>query len=326
MSQDLRNDGPAPITPGVPPSGGERQEVASGFFRSIHPVFYALLSLFLVFFFYQIVGGGIALLIAGGSVNQENVALVRWTTLIGQLLFILVPTVVLARLRERRVLEFFRIHVPDYRHVIAAVVAVFALQQVLVGYMALQDLIPLPTELQKFLDLVKKLYEETYKLLLVAHTPFEFVEVLVVVAFVPAISEELLFRGLVQRNFEAVTGGLPGAVLAGLIFGAYHLIPTSFVPLAVLGIFLGFVVYRTGNITVAMAAHFFNNFVACAAIYLKLDEDFVAIAPSGTTTTVSMIINSGVFAVVFLGATLYLVTVTRTVRTEQSPSTIGHGT
>ncbi len=315
MNEDL-----IPPVSAVPPPAPAPQGEETGFFRRIHPVAFALLSLVFVFFLYQIVGGGIALLVAGGTISGENVALVRWTTLLGQIIFILVPTIFLARLRERRLLEFFRLHVPDLRQVIAAVVGVFALQQMLVGYIAVQDLIPLPTELQKFLDLVKKLYDETYRLLLVAHSPLEFSAVLVIVALTPAVSEELLFRGLVQRNFESVAGGWRGAVLAGLIFGAYHLIPTSFVPLAILGIYLGFLVYRTGNITVSMAAHFFNNFVACAAVYMQIDEDFIAVSPTGGVTTASMIVNFVVFAVVFLGATSYLMVITRPVPTNQFPS------
>jgi hypothetical protein len=299
------------LSPGTPPAAQGPEEEEAGFFRRIHPAVFALLSLVLVFFLYQLLGGGIALIVTGGKITEENVNLVRWTTLIGQVLFILIPTIVLVRLRERRIGEFFRLHVPDYRQVIAAVIAVFALQQMLVGYMALQDLIPLPPELQKILDMVKKLYEETYRLLLVTRSPLEFTGVVIIVALVPAVSEELLFRGLVQRNFEMVAGGWRGALLAGIIFGGYHLIPTSFVPLSILGIFLGFLVFRTGNIVVAMSAHFFNNFVACAAVYMQLDEDFVVVSPSGGVTAASMVANFAVFAVVFLGATSYLLYITR---------------
>ena len=290
---------------GHPPE--ERRTLLGG----MHPVLFAFLSLVAVFFLYQIVAGGIVLIIAGGKVTEDNVALMRWTTLIGQLLFILVPTLLLVRLRVNRVREFLRLHIPDVRDLVAAVVAVFALQQMLVGYMALQDLIPLPDQLQRFLDTIKKLFEESYRLLLVAHSPWELAGVIVVVALTPALSEELLFRGLVQRSLEHVAGPWRGAILTGLIFGCYHLLPTSVVPLSVLGIFFGFLVFRTGNITVAMVAHFVNNLIACVAVYLQVDEDFVALVPSGNASTISMIGNFALFAVVFLAATLYLVHRTR---------------
>lgn len=300
-----------PRTPDVPPDNAPEQPASPTVFQRVHPVLYALLSLMIVFFLYQVVAGVLAFVVTGGRITEESIGLVRWMTLLGQLVFILVPTIILTRLRHRHLLEFFRVRIPDYREVLATVVAVFALQQMLVGYMAVQDMIPLPTEVQRLIDVIKKLYEETYRLLVVAHSPLEFLGVVIVVALVPAIVEELLFRGLVQRNLEDAAGGMRGAVLAGLIFGAYHLIPTSLIPLALLGVYFGFIVVRTQNITVAMSAHFFNNFVACVAVYMRLDEDFVAVAPAGGATTGTMVVNFALFTVVFVAATLYLINITR---------------
>ena len=290
----------------------------------MHPVLFAIFALAVVFFLYQILGGGIVLLVSGMKITGESVGLVRWTTLGGQLLFILLPTILLARLRGRNLREFFRIRAPGYREVLAAIVGVFALQQMLVGYMALQDLIPLPHQLQEILDAVKKQFEEAYRLLIAAANPAEFLAVLIVVALVPAVTEELLFRGLVQSSMEEAAGGPTGALVTGVIFGAYHLIPTSFVPLAALGIYLGFLVYRTRSISVAMSAHFFNNFVACLAVYARVDEDFLAVAPSGGGGVVTMVANFLLFAVVFLASAAYLIMITQRPRvtseqTEQSP-------
>lgn len=299
----------------IPPdsrSGGRGPNV----FQRMHPVFFALVALAAIFFLYQIIGGGIVLLLTGGRFVHENVTLIRWTTAGGQLLLILVPTIVLARVRRPDLKQFFRLRVPGAAEVIAAVIGVFALQQMLVGYMAVQDLIPLPTQIQEFLDTIKRLYEDMYRVLLVARSPVEFVWVVIVVALVPAVTEELLFRGLVQSSMEESVGGLGGALLTGLIFGAYHLIPTSLIPLSALGIYLGFLVYRTKNITVAMAAHFFNNFVACTAMYAHIDEDFIAVAPSGSGGLVAMLVNFALFTVVFLASTAYLIFMTRAPRTD----------
>ena len=154
------------------------------------------------------------------------------------------------------------------------------------------------------------MFEETYRLLVTAHSPGEFVFVVLVVALTPAICEEFLFRGLVQRSFETVTVGIQGAIITGVIFAAFHLIPYSFVPLTVLGSYFGFIVYRSQNITVAISTHFFNNFIACTALYLQLNDDFVAIAPHRTPTSSLVFLNSAIFGVVFILATYYFVRVT----------------
>lgn len=279
------------------------------FLQRIGPVPFAVLALAVVFFLYQFVAGGITLILFGMRVSSDEVQLFRFATLVGQLLFILLPTVLLVRLRGERIAEYFRVAIPDYREIILTFVAVFALQQVLQGYMVMQDAIPLPAPLQRIVDELKAVFEETYRNLVTAHSPGEFVFVVVVIALTPAVCEEMLFRGLVQRSFEKVTVGLQGAVITGVIFAGFHLVPYSFVPLAVLGVYFGFIVYRTQNITVAISAHFFNNFVACTAVYLEMNDDFVAIAPDRTPTPSLVLLNTIVFVVVFLLATYYFIRV-----------------
>ena len=198
--------GPAPALP---------EEPRVPFLRRMNPVLFSLFTLALIFVLYQIVGGVITLIVARGQITLSNVTLVRWATLLGQVLFILVPTVWLARRRHGALLGFFRLHVPELRHLVATMVAVFALQQMLQAYMVVQDLIPLPGDLQRVLDALRKLLEETERVLVQANGPAEFLFVLLVVALVPAVSEELLFRGLVQRNLE-VAGGLKNLKLKAL--------------------------------------------------------------------------------------------------------------
>jgi len=274
--------------------------------QRMHPVAFCILALALIFVLYQLVGGVLTLLVAHWQITEANVTLVRWATILGQILFILVPTLLLARARHGGGAAFFRLRVPDLRDLVATMVGVFALQQMMQAYMVAQDMIPLPAGVQEFLDSMKRLLEETERLLVQANSPGEFLFVIAVVALVPALSEELLFRGLVQRNLEAFAGWR-GAVLTGLVFGVYHFNPFTLVPLAALGIYFGFIVYRSGNITLSMSAHFFNNFVACAAMYLHLDDNFVAVSPSAAPTLALAAWNFAAFAVVFCAATLYFI-------------------
>ncbi len=65
-----------------------------------------------------------------------------------------------------------------------------------------------------------------------------------------------------QRQIERSAGILWGIALTGIIFGAYHLQLTKIIPLSVLGIYLGFITWRTGSILPAVVVHFANNAVA----------------------------------------------------------------
>jgi len=297
------------------PSSGDPAPGPSGlprvpFLRRLSPVMFSLFTLAVIFVLYQLVGGVITVVVARGQITLGNVTLVRWATLLGQLLFILVPTVWLASRRHGDLPVFFRFRVPEIRHLVATMVAVFALQQMLQAYMVVQDMIPLPQELERLLDTLRKVLEETERILDQANSPGEFLFVLVVVALVPAVSEELLFRGLVQRNLEAAAGWR-GAVITGVIFGVYHFNPFTLVPLVALGVYFGFIVYRSGNITLSMSTHFFNNFIACSAAYLRLDDNFVALSPGAAPTLTLAASNFALFSLVFVAATLYFIHSTR---------------
>jgi membrane protease YdiL (CAAX protease family) len=279
--------------------------------RRLPPVPFALAVLVVIFLTYQLAGGVVTFLLFGGKVIPDNVSLMRWATLGGQILFLLVPTVLIARLRPPGPGFFFRWRIPDYREIILVCIAVFALQQVLQVYLMVQDTIPLPGPVRQVVEEFKRLIEETYRLLVTAHSPGELGFVVLVAAVVPAVCEELLFRGVVQRSFEQGTNGLRAALITGVIFGAYHLSPFTIVPLAVLGMFFGFVLYRTDNILVSMAAHFFNNFIACLATYFRFEADMVSVIPGDVFSPIVIALNFLFFGLVFVAATYYFIRMTQ---------------
>jgi len=286
----------------------------------IPPIVFAVLTLCLVFFLYQVIGGIATFIFIGEMPNEENMNTVRWLTVVGQVLLMLIPTLLLARLRHGREINFFRFKTPDLRQVVATVIGVFALQQVLQGYLMLQESVPLPQGVQQFIDEWGKRVEEIYKLLVTSRSFSEFLFVSLVVAVVPAFTEELLFRGLVQRNVERVAGGLKAAVATGVVFAAFHLNPLTIIPLAALGVYFGFIVYRSANISLAITTHFFNNFLACVAAYMSLDEDFLVMSP-GTQPSPSVVaFNSFLFLVVFALSTFSLVRLTAQAQPEPDRS------
>lgn len=83
---------------------------------------------------------------------------------------------------------------------------------------------------------------------------------LVVIALLPALGEELLFRGAVQRIFISWIRNPHVAIwLTGAIFSFIHFQFLGFLPRMVLGALLGYLVYWTGSLWPSIAAHFANN-------------------------------------------------------------------
>ncbi len=83
---------------------------------------------------------------------------------------------------------------------------------------------------------------------------------LFVVALIPAVGEELFFRGLVQRQFQELAGNrIAAVVLTAFVFSALHMQFFGFLPRFALGIVLGLLYSWSGSIWLPVLAHFVNN-------------------------------------------------------------------
>ena len=100
-------------------------------------------------------------------------------------------------------------------------------------------------------------------------SPVRFLVGVLVVAVVPAVAEELFFRGAVQRNLVAWFSPHVGVWLAAAIFSAIHFQFFGFFPRFVLGLVLGYLYQWSGNILVPMAAHFTQNGFQLLLLYLQ---------------------------------------------------------
>lgn len=75
------------------------------------------------------------------------------------------------------------------------------------------------------------------------------------------ICEEVLFRGVIQRSFERL-GAFWAILITGFLFGLFHMDFQKLLGTFLLGVLIGFIVYRTNSLFAGMFAHFTNNALA----------------------------------------------------------------
>jgi membrane protease YdiL (CAAX protease family) len=97
---------------------------------------------------------------------------------------------------------------------------------------------------------------------LVEQTPL--VPTILAIALVPAISEELVFRGVLLRALATRLRASLAIALAAAVFAVYHLFPPQMVSTFLLGLVLGYLTLRAGSVVPAMLAHLLNNTIAIA--------------------------------------------------------------
>lgn len=92
---------------------------------------------------------------------------------------------------------------------------------------------------------------------------------LLLIAVLPAIGEELFFRGVMQRLIIQMVK-LPwlGVLITALLFSAVHMQLLGFVPRVLLGFLLGAIYLLSGNLWLSIAGHFLVNGIQVVAAYL----------------------------------------------------------
>ncbi len=100
---------------------------------------------------------------------------------------------------------------------------------------------------------------------------------IVLIALIPAIGEELLFRGAVQRILSEWTKNKHwGIWISALLFSALHLQFYGFIPRMLMGAVLGYSLLWTGSLWVPICGHFVNN---ASAVLLSYYEQRGSISP-----------------------------------------------
>lgn len=100
----------------------------------------------------------------------------------------------------------------------------------------------------------------------------EFMVNVFIIALLPAVAEELLFRGGIQRSFSRMFHNPHVAIwVSAFIFSAIHVQFFGFFPRLFLGAAFGYIYLWTGSLWYAMFAHFLNNaYAVCQAWYLQV--------------------------------------------------------
>jgi membrane protease YdiL (CAAX protease family) len=110
---------------------------------------------------------------------------------------------------------------------------------------------------------------EMTKLLTNFDSTTEFILGLVVIAVLPGIGEELVFRGLIQNELYRSNRNIHIAIwTSAFLFSAIHMQFFGFVPRLLLGALFGYLYYWSGNLLIPMVAHFFHNGFTLTMLYL----------------------------------------------------------
>jgi len=137
---------------------------------------------------------------------------------------------------------------------------------------SVNDMMKLPEFLRGMEEWMKATEKEAAKLteaFMQMPTVGSFLFNMLMIAVLPAIGEEFMFRGLIQRLLKEWLGNIHVAILiAALLFSAMHMQFYGFLPRLMLGIVFGYLFYWTGSLWIPIFAHFIQNGLVVTVTYL----------------------------------------------------------
>lgn len=239
-----------------------------------------ILLLCLFVFFYLVMNLG-ASLVAGERFGDNATAVTRIILVAQAVLAFIVPAVVTAVLVTRYPAQLLAINTtPNLRATVIAVCTLLVAIPALDVITIYNEALPLPHEIAKFMQHSENAARTSVEAAIGPHTFVSFIMAFLVLGVMAGLSEELFFRGALQRILS--TGGLNvhGAIwITAIVFSGMHMQIYGFMPRLLLGAFFGYVLYWTGSLWLPILLHIINN-----TIYLLLNynnSDTVPALPQG---------------------------------------------
>lgn len=132
-------------------------------------------------------------------------------------------------------------------------------------------------------------------------SPAYFLISFLVIAIIPALGEELLFRGIIQNKLWEASNIHVAIWVTGILFGVIHMQFYGVIPRILLGVIFGYLYYWSGTLWIPILAHFINNGFTLFVLYLnnigELSYDI-----ESQEVPLSMVLP---FAIIFLAAIIY---------------------
>lgn len=253
----------------------------NGFFHTAKPFTKLLLVLFLMLTCYLVVFGlGILVSIPVFKIStrevisiiednryENHIAMVKMLQVLYSTGLFLVPALLAAFLINKKTWDFLSVkRYPDLKVVMLITLLMLAIIP-LINYIAfLNESLSLPDRWSALMDRIHQ-SDETARGMMKAFLTTDSIGGLLfnlfMIALIPAVGEELLFRGILQRIFsDWFRNRHLGIWVVALLFSIMHYQFMGFLPRIILGASFGYLYIWTRSIWAPILAHFLNNGIA----------------------------------------------------------------
>lgn len=206
---------------------------------------------------------------SGGTSSIEVLKLLQIFISTGMFI---VPALVFARLESKKWTEYLSLNGFPLILVLISILIMFSSAPILELSSELNKSMKLPgflKELESWMLQKELEMAEMTKQLLKMNSAGTLMINLLMLAVIPALGEEFIFRGSLQKIFLRWTKNKHVAIwVTAIIFSAIHFQFYGFLPRMLLGALFGYLLIWSGTIWIPVLAHFINNSVAVITAYV----------------------------------------------------------
>ncbi len=258
-------------------------------FRDSSPFVKILFSVFIIlvgFTVFMVLGMLLAWVIFGlgleglsGKINPSdpnNAPVLKFLQACFSIGLFVFPPFVIALFFHGKIGEYLKLNKkPSVYLVFLSVLLIFFSLPLVNFLVMLNERINFPDSLKGLEEIFKKMEDEaqqTTNMFLSTKSFGTFLINLLVIALIPAVGEELLFRGIFQRIFHEWSKNIHIAIfLSAFIFSAMHMQFYGIIPRLLLGALFGYLFYWSQDLWLPIIAHFLNNSLAISFFFVKGD-------------------------------------------------------
>jgi len=261
--------------------------ISSGILSDLSPVskfFFSLFIIIISFLFTVIIASIIAIPLFGinffenpeilSSINNPDyLPFFRYYQIIQSVGLFIIPPLVIAKFFDKSIRKYYNfIEFNNYTIIIGIIILMFTIQPVVNFLLDLNKGMSLPEFLKNieiWMQRSEANAEQLSALFLNMDNIWALLFNMFMMAIIPAIGEELFFRGRIQRLFSEWLKNIHiSIILTAIFFSGMHLQFYGFIPRFLLGVIFGYLFIFSGTIWAPIIAHFINNAFAVIVSYL----------------------------------------------------------
>jgi membrane protease YdiL (CAAX protease family) len=210
-----------------------------------------------------------ALQLQDALAKTENANLSRAIQFISTFFAMAVPAIIFSRIINRKPFLFIGFNSAISRKQIFIVIVIVIIALVLGAALSeLNAMVPISKSLEQSFKKMEEEYNKQVFAIANMKTVQDYILSLIIIALLPAIFEEMLFRGCLQPVMINITkNAFAGIFITAILFSALHASFYGFLSRLALGLILGYIFYYSKNLWLSIIFHFLNNALGVTQLY-----------------------------------------------------------